>query len=193
MIFVKPTIILQITQWELRCCAVLTCVLWRVYWWATCLSRAPAIRTRHSIESIDPLLLCTLLSSLPPERSWFDDENVDRACMELVGDHNARSSCCCCFSPVIDRTNVWSQPTANWIRSHQGSHNHLVGRHVEYKSDHVSSVLERYRFSGCYRHHKWLYSQLLQLHISVKPFVQHRRIPRGGTSRRHSWHSCSLE
>jgi len=154
MIFVKPTIILQITQWELRCLAVLPCVLWRVYWWATYLSRAPALRTRHSIESIDPLVLCTLLSSLPPERSWFDDENVDRACMELVGDHNALSSCCCCFSPVIDRTNVWGQPTANWIRSHQGSHNHLVGRYVEYKSDHVSSVLERYRLSGCYRHHK---------------------------------------
>jgi len=42
--------------------AVLPCVLWRVYWWATYLSRAPAIRTRHSIESINPLLLCTLLS-----------------------------------------------------------------------------------------------------------------------------------
>ena len=152
----------------------------------SCYPYAPLDREHRS----SPPLHLTL-SSLPPKRSWFDDENVDRACMDLVGDHNALSSCCYCFSPVIDRTNV-CQPTANWIRSHQGSHSHLVGRYVEYKSDHVSSVLERYRLSGCYRHHKW-YFQLLQLHSSVKPFVQHRRTPRGSTSRRHSWHSCPLE
>ena len=132
--------------------------------------------TRYMARTLVCVCVCVLISINP----FVDRRKI------------ARSSCCYCFSPAIDRTNVWSQPTANWIRSHQGSHNHLVGRYVEYKSDHVSSVLERYRLSGCYRHHKW-YSQLLQLHSSVKPFVQHRRTPRDGTSRRHSWHSCPLE
>jgi len=157
------------------------------------LSRAPAILTRHSIESIDPLLLCTLFSH-PCH------QNVRGSTMRMLIVHvwswlafTTLVLLAVAASPVIDRTNVWGQPTANWIRSHQGSHIHLVGRYVEYKSDHVSSVLERYRLSGCYRHHKWWYFQLLQLHISVKPFVQHRRTPRDGTSRRHSWHSCSLE